>query len=78
MAENDREELQKRVQSFLNDQPLYDPGQPLSVTCDEGDLYYILYGADIAVGVAGFGQTAQGAFNDFIDNWDLYRSIKKS
>jgi len=78
MPVNDLEELKERVEAFVKQQSQLDATQAVKVVCDEGDLYYILYGADIQVGVAGFGETADGAYNDFVDNWERYRSISKT
>jgi hypothetical protein len=76
MAENDKEELHEKVQQFLKRHNDFDDKKNLSVVCDEGDSYYILYGEDIAVGVAGIGQNPEAAFKDFIDNWHRYRGDK--
>ena len=78
MAVDDKVQLKERVQQFVDQQNPSEGSWPIRVICDEGDLYFILYGADIATGIAGFGETADGAFNDFKDNWFRYRSIKES
>jgi len=78
MAEDDKVQLKERVQQFVNQQNPSEGSWPIRVVCDEGDLYFILYGADIATGIAGFGETADGAFNDFIDNCFKYRNMKES
>jgi len=76
MNDNDLLELKVQVQKFLEAQPGYIPNESLKVICDN-DTYFILYGYDIQVGVAGYGMTADGAFNDFVDNWNMYQgSIK--
>lgn len=78
MAVDDKAHLKERVQQFIEQQNPSEAPRPIRVVCDEGDLYFILYGADIATGIAGFGETPDGAFNDFKDNWCRYRSTKES
>jgi hypothetical protein len=78
MAVDDKVQLKERVQQFVDQHNRSEGTWPIRVVCDEGNLYFILYGADIATGIAGFGETADGAFNDFKDNWFRYRSIKES
>ena len=73
MAANDKEWLKQRIKAFLEQQTAYNENKKFEVTCDEGDYYFILYGEDIVNGVTGFGQTAESAFEDFVDNWITYR-----
>ena len=76
MAGNDKQRLKEKVEEFLKQDGNYDATQPVIVVCDEGDLYFILYGQDLAVGIAGFGKTAETAFNDFKGNWSKYAPNK--
>jgi hypothetical protein len=79
MPLNDEFALKEKVQSFLIDQPLYDPNQQLRIVYDEGNTYSILYGDDLVVArVVGFGNTPQDAFNDFKNNWKTYRAMKSN
>ena len=77
MAVNDKEQLKIKVEEFVRSQSVHDDTKKIRVVCDEGDLYFILYGEDLAVGIGGFGETADGAYNDFIDNWESFYAHKK-
>jgi hypothetical protein len=74
MAANDKEELKQLVIEYLQNKPSYNPNENLTVMCDNGNVYFILYGEDLQSGVAGFGKTTEKAFEDFKCNWDKYKS----
>jgi hypothetical protein len=76
MAANKKNRLKEKVEEFLKRDGNYDAAQPIIVVCDKGKLYSILYGQDLAVGIAGFGKTAEIAFNDFKANWLKYAPNK--
>jgi len=76
MTANKRERLKEKVEAFLKQDGNYDTAQPIIVVCDERNIYSILYGQDLAVGIAGFGKTAETAFNDFKGNWLKYAPNK--
>jgi len=73
VAANDKQVLKEVVEVFVKQQKDYNPKEPIRVVCDEGDLYFILYGPDIATGIAGFGITPEAALNDFKVNWNRYK-----
>ena len=76
MVANDKELLKDRVLQFLQQQNHFDVTQSVRVLCTN-ELYFILYEADIPTGIAGFGETIDGAFNDFTDNWCMYKQKER-
>lgn len=78
MAMDDKMKLKERVLQFVDQQNLGEGPCPIRIVCDECNLYFILYGTNLATGITGLSETADGAFNDFKDNWFRYRSIKES
>jgi hypothetical protein len=76
MAANDKELLKERVLQYLKQQNHFDETQSVRVFYDN-DLYFILYEAEVPTGIAGFGETIDGAFNDFTDNWSMYKQKQR-
>ena len=53
MAANDKEQLKRRVIEYLHNKPSYDPNENLILVCDQGYVYFILYGEDLQVVLLG-------------------------
>lgn len=65
------DKLKARVLSFIKNEPGYDKirGEELKVTYSMTDDFFILLGENIQIGVAGFGETPDLAFDDFVRSW---------
>ena len=80
MAKNEElDALKQRTLSFIMKYKPNEVPPEVTVTLTGGDQYFVLYGFDVRSGIVGFGDTPEGAFNDFVDNWEFYskRSKKK-
>jgi hypothetical protein len=76
MAANDKEELKERIANYLKSKKVYNEENELTVQC-KGDVYYVFYGSNTLNGIVGFGQTADGAYNDFVDNCEYNSELRK-
>jgi hypothetical protein len=74
MADDNKEILRNKILNFLKTQSTYNESQQIKIARTDGDFYFVLYGSALTLGVAGFGRTADSAYDDFIDNWKVFMS----
>lgn len=71
MKEADKELLKQKVLDFVKAQNGYDPAKPEKLDAfDEVDDLAVVYGEDIAVGIAGIGPTVDEAYQAFVRSWN--------
>jgi hypothetical protein len=66
------EALKAKVFDFLKDQPRFSNAS-LTVSYSTSDNWYIQYGDNLQSGIAGFGETPEASYEDFLHNWAYYK-----
>lgn len=72
------DKLKARVLSFIQNEPGYDKieDEELKVSYSLTDQFFILLGEDLQIGLAGFGETPDKAFNDFVRSWKEFGGVE--
>jgi L-arabinose isomerase len=72
MSNEQFEDLKKRVIEFVKSQEGYDETEheKLRAFCENKNTFAVTYGDNIVEGIAGFGETPDLAFEDFVRSWN--------
>ncbi len=75
---NDKEKLKQRVLDFVKMQKGYNAKnyEELEAFCEDEDTYGVVYGEDLQAGIAGFGDTAELAYDDFVRSWNQFNGFE--
>ena len=75
---DDKEKLKQRVIEFVKMQKGYNENdhEKLEAFCEDKDTYGVIYGEDLQAGIAGFGDTAELAFEDFVRSWNRFNGFE--
>ena len=78
MSDEQKEKLIKRVMEFVKEQEGYDPAthEKLKAFCENKNTWAVTYGDDIVKGIAGFGETPEKAFEDFVRSWNYFKGFE--
>jgi hypothetical protein len=79
MSAEQFEHLKQRVRDFVKSQPGYnaDEHKDLDAFCEDKNTFGVIYGENIAIGIAGFGETADLAFKDFVRSWKELKGFER-
>jgi hypothetical protein len=71
MSKQQFEDLKQRVIDFAKSQPGYNQKEheKLTAFCEDKNTFAVTYGHNIVEGIAGFGETPELAFEDFVRSW---------
>ena len=73
-----KNQLESKVQAFLEKQPKYElyKDLPLEAIDDGPGVIGVIFSRDIQSGIAGFGKSVEEAYDDFIYNWKRYKGFE--
>ena len=74
--ETEFEALKQHVYKFMQEQPGYSAKSLTVVWAPEDGGVYIQYGKNLQSGIAGFGESCESAFNDFLREWNSVHGEK--
>jgi len=75
---SEQEKLKQRVLEFVKTQKGYNEKdhEKLRAFCEDKNTYGVVYGEDIQTGIAGFGDTPELAFDDFVRSWNQFNGFE--
>ena len=78
MSDEVKEKLKAKVFDFIQKQEGYNQQkhERLKVFCEDKDTWAIVYGENMQEGIAGYGETSEDAFSDFVENWKKFKGFE--
>jgi hypothetical protein len=68
---------ERKSVSFIEAQPGYNADEVEEITIHyKNNIWGILYGKNIEVGISGFGDSPETAFHDFISKWKAFKGFE--
>jgi hypothetical protein len=75
---DEKEKLKQRVLEFVKTQKGYNEKnyEKLQAFCENKKTYCVIYGEGLQTGIAGYGDTTELAFDDFVRSWNQFNGFE--